>query len=65
MRPYFTALILTLGGAAVALAAIDQPVKVETGMISGVPGKNLPASAADLARLCAWMSGTPEALAAV
>jgi para-nitrobenzyl esterase len=40
MRPYLTALILTLGGAAVALAAIDQPVKLDTGLVSGAPGKN-------------------------
>src|SRR5579863_7763713 len=40
MRPYLAAIILTLGGAAVALAAIDQPVKLDTGLVSGVPGKN-------------------------
>jgi para-nitrobenzyl esterase len=39
MRPYLTALLFTLGGA-VALAAIDQPVKLDTGLVSGAPGKN-------------------------
>lgn len=40
MRPFFTAIFFTLGGTAVALAAIDQPVKLDTGLISGEPGKN-------------------------
>src|SRR5579862_2394987 len=40
MRPYLTAIFFTLGGAAVALAAIDQPVKLDTGMVSGTSGKN-------------------------
>ena len=39
MRPYLTAIFFTLGGAAVALAAIDQPVKLDTGLVSGTPGK--------------------------
>ena len=39
MRTYVTPLLLVLGAAA-ARAAIDQPVKLETGMISGAPGKN-------------------------
>ncbi len=40
MRPYFTSIFFTLGGTAVALAAIDQPVKLDTGLVSGAPGKN-------------------------
>jgi len=40
MRPYFTAILLTLWGTATALAAIDQPVKLDTGMVAGRPGKN-------------------------
>ncbi len=41
MRPYLTAIVFTLGGTAVALAAIDQPVKLDTGLVSGMPGKNV------------------------
>src|SRR5580698_2667025 len=40
MRPYLTAIFFTLGGTAAALAAIDQPVKLDTGLVSGAPGKN-------------------------
>jgi len=40
MRPLLTATLLTFGGAAIALAATDQPVKLDSGMISGTPGKD-------------------------
>ncbi len=40
MRTHLTAIFFTLGATAVALAAIDQPVKLDTGMVSGVQGKN-------------------------
>ncbi len=39
-RPPVAAILLTLGGSLAALAAIDQPVKLDTGMVSGAPGKN-------------------------
>jgi para-nitrobenzyl esterase len=37
---HFLTIPLTLASAVVTLAAIDQPVKLDTGMLSGVPGKN-------------------------
>src|SRR5450631_3788030 len=40
MRPYLTAILFTLASAGTALAAIDQPVKTDTGLLSGIPGKN-------------------------
>ena len=40
MRPHLTALFLTLGGAAATLAAVDQPVKLDTGLVSSAPGTN-------------------------
>ena len=40
MRPLLTATLLTFGGAAIALAAIDQPVKLDSGIVSGTPGNN-------------------------
>lgn len=40
MRPFLITTLFTFGGAAVALAAIDQPVKLDSGMVSGAPGKN-------------------------
>ena len=40
MRTFLTTLLLTLGCSAIAVAAIDQPVKLDTGSVSGMPGKN-------------------------
>ena len=40
MRTFLTAILFTFAGSAVALAAIDQPVKLDSGLISGTTGKN-------------------------
>jgi para-nitrobenzyl esterase len=40
MRTYLSVILITFAGASLALAAIDQPVKTETGLLSSVPGKN-------------------------
>ncbi len=40
MRPYLTTILLTFACSAAALAAIDQPVKLDSGMLSGASGKN-------------------------
>src|SRR5205085_1182775 len=38
--PYITRTLFMLGGAATVLAAIDQPVKLDGGMLSSIAGKN-------------------------
>ncbi len=40
MRPFLTSFLFMFGGTALALAAIDQPVKLDAGMVSAVAGKN-------------------------
>src|ERR1700739_3165577 len=40
MPRHLTTTFLLLASAALALAAIDQPVKLDTGLLSGIPGKN-------------------------
>lgn len=40
MRPRISTLLFALASAATAFAAIDQPVKLETGLVSGISGKN-------------------------
>ncbi|HEY1759062.1 MAG TPA: carboxylesterase family protein [Bryobacteraceae bacterium] len=39
MRFYLTSILFLLAGSGVALAAIDTPVKTDTGLVSGAPGK--------------------------